>query len=185
MTRLLFSLALAAIAAPSFAAQPLGKLFFTPAERAQLDQMRNQKQPPPVAKAQEPAPAAAPPQAQILTYGGVVRRSDGKAVLWLNNKPVEESEAFSSLPVTGRVRSDGGMTVRVPETGRTVDLKVGQSVELGSGTVAERPPRPAPAPVRKSPEAERSPAPAPERAAPNEPAPAPSAPRAEEKAAPR
>ena len=149
--------------ASAFAAEGIGRLFFTPAERAQLDQARVQKQRP-VAKAEEPlAPPAAP---QVLTYSGVVRRSDGKAVLWLNNRPVDEKEAMSSLSVSGAVRSDGAVVVRVPQSGKTIDLKVGQSVELGSGAIAERQ-RPAPAPTAVKPSA-ASEAPPPS-AAPAEP----------------
>lgn len=175
MRRVLAVLLMAATA-PAFGAEPLGRLFFTPAERAQLDQARLQKERPPVAKAAE-APAPAPPAPQILTYSGVIRRSDGKAVLWLNDRPVDEKDA-SGLAVAGRIRDDGSVTVRVP--GRTIDLKVGQSVELTSGTVAERksqalvttPPRtpkasPAPEPAER-PAAEKEKDQAPAAAAPDE-----------------
>ena len=122
------------------APQPLGRLFFTPAERAQLDVARMQKKPPPqqaAAEAPEPAPAS-----QTVTYGGIVRRSDGKAMLWINNRLVEEKEALSSLNLKGRVRPDGAMTVQTPQTGGSVDLKVGQSVDVQTGRVGEtkRPP---------------------------------------------
>jgi len=146
-------LLLALAAMPATAAQQLGRLFFTPAERAQLDQARAQKQKP-QPKAEEPA---APPAPQVVTYSGLVRRSDGKAVLWLNNRPVDEKEALSSLPVQGRVRKDGSVVVRVPQTGRTIDLKVGQTIELTSGAVAEgKPEAPASAPPKAQAEPERA-----------------------------
>lgn len=135
MKRVALSLALIAAASSPMAAEPFGKFFFTPAERAALDQARMQKQRPQTkAEAEAPAVPAAP---QMLTYGGVVRRSDGRAVLWLNNRPVDEKEALSSYSVEGRVRPDGAVTVQIPGTRRSVELKAGQTVELGTGTVAE------------------------------------------------
>lgn len=124
-----------AIASPAPAAQPIGRLFFTPAERAQLDVARTQKhRAAPVASTQQPEP---PPAPQIITYSGIVRRSDGKSILWLNNRPLEEKEALSALAVTGRVGPDGAVTLRVPQTGSSVNLKVGQRAELQTGKVAE------------------------------------------------
>jgi hypothetical protein len=147
MKALVFLLVLAA--APHAMCAELGRLFFTPAERQQLDQTRLRKQvPAPTTTAQTVPPPEAP---QVLTYSGIVRRSDGKAVLWLNNQPVEEKEALSSHAVSGRIRNDGSVTVRVPQSGRTVDLKVGQSVELPSGNVAEAGPRTTPKAVRVEP----------------------------------
>lgn len=118
----------------AYAAQPLGRLFFTPAERAQLDVARAQKHVPPAAPAQQ---AEAPSAPQVITYSGIVRRNDGKATLWLNNKPVDEKEGLSGLAVKGKVNPDGRVTLRVPETGTSIELKVGQSAELQTGRVGE------------------------------------------------
>jgi hypothetical protein len=143
------------------AAETVGRFFFTPAERAQLDLARAQNRAPQL-KSAEPAETA--PAPQVLTYSGIVRRSDGRSVLWLNNKPLDEKEALSGLAVKGRVRSDGGVTVQVPQTGRNIDLKVGQSVELNSGAVAEGTARNAPEPPAKpAAESERGTPPASER----------------------
>jgi hypothetical protein len=119
------------------AAQPLGRLFFTPAERAQLDVARTQKQRAPQLAGNEPATPAMPPAPQIITYSGIVRRSDGTAVVWLNNRPVDAKDALPGLALKGRIRPDGAMTLQVPQTGASVELKVGQRAELQTGTVAE------------------------------------------------
>jgi hypothetical protein len=121
------------------AVQPIGRLFFTPAERAQLDVARANKRvaEPPAGKSAEPPR----PETQIITYNGIVRRSDGKATLWLNSRAADEKEALSGLPVSGRVRPDGGVTLQVPNSGGTIDLRVGQRAELQTGRVSEaRPP---------------------------------------------
>src|SRR5712671_6088173 len=64
MRRLLMLCALVAVNAAS-TAQPLGRLFFTPAERAQLDQARSQKQRP--VQASPADSAAAPSAGQVVT----------------------------------------------------------------------------------------------------------------------
>ena len=117
------------------AAEPLGRFFFTPAERARLDQARIQKQRAPQAVIADAV--TRPPPTEVITYSGIVRRSDGKSILWLNNRPAEEKEALSALPVKGRVGADGAVTLYVPQTGNTVQLKVGQRAELQTGTIAE------------------------------------------------
>ena len=135
MKRAVVVLAGVIVAGTAFGAQPIGRLFFTPAQRAQLDIARTQKQPPPQLESAEPV--APPPTAQTVTYGGIVRRSDGKSMLWINNRLVDEKEALASLNIRGRVRPDGAMTLQVPQTGASIDVKVGQSVEVLTGKVAE------------------------------------------------
>ena len=154
----------------------LGRLFFSPAERARLDELRRRPSAPqsPVAAAKsEPAPLPPPPQ--YVTLNGVVRRSDGSTTVWLNNKPVRGGKTDEGVMVVPSGRgTPGNVTVRVPQTGRSVDLKVGQQLEVQSGqvqetyraqraavaaattaaapanTAAEEPPAPASAPRRSS-----------------------------------
>jgi hypothetical protein len=128
-------------------AADIGRLFFTPAERAQLDIARTQKKPAAAAAAPEAAEEETPVP-QIVTYGGLVRRSDGKSLLWLNGRLLEEKEALAGSALQGRVRPDGAVALRAPHSGGSIEIKVGQSVELVSGKVAEGrsvepPPKPA------------------------------------------
>ena len=187
MRRTVLTVTLVCAASGACAAQsgpaPIGRLFYTPAERAQLDVARTQKkpaQPPPTEQVAE-----APPIPQTVTYGGIVRRSDGKAMLWINNRLVEEKEALSALNLKGKVRSDGAMTVQVPQTGGSVDVKVGQSVEVQTGRVGEaRRPQPEAKPPAEEP-AHASPAPSPAASAEGKPAAAPApAPAAAAKSGP-
>ncbi|MGZ8267485.1 MAG: hypothetical protein ACXW20_08080, partial [Burkholderiales bacterium] len=46
--------------------------------------------------------------------------------------------ALTGLNLRGRVRPDGAVTLQVPNTGSSIDVKVGQSVEVLTGKVAER-----------------------------------------------
>lgn len=148
VTALMFGNAAAGEAdSKGLAAQPLGRLFYTPAERAQLDIARMQKKPSADATAAAAPPPEPPPMPQTVTYGGIVRRSDGKAMLWINNRLVEEKEALTGLNVKGKVRPDGAVTLQVPQTGGSINVKVGQSVELQTGKIGEaRKPEPKPPP---------------------------------------
>ena len=67
-------------------AAELGRLFYTPAQRTQLDTLRSRKNiAPPVPEVKD-----APPVPDTLTYGGVVRRSDGRSTVWINNRTVND-----------------------------------------------------------------------------------------------
>lgn len=115
---------------------PLGRLFFTPAERAKLDARRQEA----ILNANRPAPAPvaeAPkrPQSQVLTLNGVVRRSDGESTVWINGKAVDRRSDPSGAHPTASGGEGAG--VSLPGTGKRVRLKVGQSVESLSGVIEE------------------------------------------------
>jgi hypothetical protein len=129
--------------------EPLGRLFFTPAQRASLDVARSQRARATLATEEtEETVATAAPVPQTITYDGMVRRSDGKTTVWINSRPVVDKGP--SPAVVGQVRPDGSVTLQVPQSGRSVVLKPGQSIELLSGAVEERftrkPPAPEPEP---------------------------------------
>ena len=119
------------------AQQPLGRLFFTPEERVRLDASRKEA----LANAAKPkavAPAAAPrpaPTARVLTLNGIVHRSDGETIVWVNGKPVPQRGGAATV-APGSVGADTAGLV-LPESGRRVRLKVGQSVEANSAVVEE------------------------------------------------
>jgi hypothetical protein len=125
--------ALTSIPAP--AQERLGRLFFTPAQRASLDVARSQRAR--AALSTEKPEQEAAPVPQTITYSGVLRRSDGKTTVWINNQPVNDRESAGAAAIVGRVRPDGSVTLQVPQSGRSVILKPGQSVELLSGAVEE------------------------------------------------
>jgi len=147
------ALAAAAISVPAPAQERLGRLFFTPAQRASLDVARSQRAR--AALSTEKPEQEAAPVPQTITYSGVLRRSDGKTTVWINNQPVHDRESAGAAAIVGRVRPDGSVTLQVPQSGRSVSLKPGQSVELLSGAVEEgysrklEAPRPEPKPAAK------------------------------------
>jgi len=129
------ALAAALTSVPAPAQERLGRLFFTPAQRASLDVARSQRAR--TALATENTEQEAAPVPQTITYSGVLRRSDGKTTVWINNQPVHDRESAGAAAIVGRVRPDGSVTLQVPQSGRSVILKPGQSVELLSGAVEE------------------------------------------------
>jgi hypothetical protein len=132
--RVLLAVALSLAPLASYAAEPLGRLFYTPAQRAQLDAARSQKsRAAPAAEPEEP-----PPLPEVVTYDGVVRRSDGRTTVWINNRAINDGKAPpGGAPVTSRLRPDGSVSLGITQSDRSVNLKVGQSVEIVSGTIAE------------------------------------------------
>lgn len=70
-----FLLALAVL--PAQGAEPLGRLFYTPAERATLERQKK--------AATGGGEVGAP-----TTLNGVVRRSSGRDTVWINGTPAEE-----------------------------------------------------------------------------------------------
>ena len=131
------SLAAVILSFPTAAQQqePMGRLFFTPAQRTSLDIARNQRARNTLATERTEEQAA--PVAQSITYGGMVRRNDGKNTVWLNNQPVHDREPVGGAAIVGQVRPDGSVTLQNPQSGRSVELKPGQSVELLSGAIEE------------------------------------------------
>jgi hypothetical protein len=130
------------ISLPVFAAEKVGRLFFSADERALLDNARRQK----IKLHEEPAPAAvtatiepprpAPPP-ENLSVSGVVKRSDGVSTVWINKKPVDgKSEIADGKKLTG-VFPGGKVVVRHPEDKRKIVLKVGQHFDESSRAARE------------------------------------------------
>ncbi len=155
--------ALAAGVTPPAVAQDegMGRLFFTPAQRAQLDNARRQNVRAPIPGDQ---PEEAQPLPQEVTVNGMIRRNDGRTTVWVNNKMVAP-EAASGGAVEVRARGDT-VTLSLPQSGRSVDLKIGQSVEALSGQIADVYQRRTPLALegKPAPEAPPQPKPAPDAA---------------------
>jgi hypothetical protein len=114
-------------------AAELGRLFYTPAQRTQLDTLRSQKNIAPPAPEVKDAPAVP----DTVTYGGVVRRSDGRSTVWINNRAVNDGKPLDELSISSRVRPDHSVTLQLPQAPGVVKLKVGQSIDVTTGTIAE------------------------------------------------
>lgn len=134
-------LLLGGLAAAAWAADPLGRLFFTPEERQQLERQRTQ----PTVEAR-PSPSG-------VTVNGLVQRSDGKAVVWVNGVPRPASAPASDDGLAARPLDTATVVVTTPEG--KVRLKVGETAWLTPGAGAERGKETHPSAPAASPEASR------------------------------
>lgn len=114
---LLLALLAAILRTPSAtAAEELGRLFFTPQQRQDLDRRR-------AANIQE---AAAVVQESTLTVNGRVSRSDGKTTTWINRVPLNDSYSGTD---------PAQVTIRSGEAQSEVKLRVGQTHDNVRGEV--------------------------------------------------
>jgi hypothetical protein len=120
------ALVTAALMTVPCAGQELGRLFFSPAERAALDAEREAGATRPVA-AKTPVP---------LRIDGYVRRSGGGATLWVNGAPLAGGslEDVHMAPATGQ---PGEVVVTRRAQGSGLRVKVGSTFDAGSGAVLD------------------------------------------------
>jgi hypothetical protein len=112
--------------APIAGAQELGRLFFTPEQRAALDARR---------KARVPDKPAAVPQAElpITRVNGTVQRAGGRSTVWVNGEAIPENQAASPQVAT----RDGRVSIPAGDSGQRYDLRVGESLDRASGQVRD------------------------------------------------
>ena len=115
------------IAAPAAQSQEVGRLFFTPDQRANLDQRRKARVP------DKPAAAAAV-AAPVTRVDGYVTRSAGPSTVWINGESVPENAPEAPRIDSGRERS-GSVSISVGESGKRMRLKPGESLDRGNGEV--------------------------------------------------
>jgi hypothetical protein len=92
----LISLCAGLLASAAAGAQELGRLFFTPEQRAALDARR---------KARVPDKPAATPQAElpVTRINGAVQRSGGRSTVWVNGEAVPEGSPSAGAQSAPRV----------------------------------------------------------------------------------
>ena len=123
MSRALALLALA-LAAAAAQAEELGRLFFTPEQRAALDARRKARLP------DNPVSGAARP---VTRVDGFVKRSDGPPTVWINGEWATESS-----PEAPRIVEPApAVSVNAGEAGGRVRLKPGETLDRGSGEVRD------------------------------------------------
>ncbi|HEX7053030.1 MAG TPA: hypothetical protein VF211_03735 [Burkholderiales bacterium] len=125
MIRLLALTLALACAAPAGAAEPLGRLFFTPEQRAALDARRKARVP--------DKPAAVVIASPVTRIDGYVKRSQGPSTVWMNGESLTAGGA-DAPHIQG---ATGTVSVNVGDGGRRVQLKPGESLDRGSGEVKD------------------------------------------------
>jgi hypothetical protein len=105
------------LAASAPRAEPVGRFFFAPQERAALEALRHNIAAPGVRAASGP-----------ITVNGLVTSSRGGNTVWINGAPQHEGE---------QITAPGEITVQFPDSTRRHPLKVGQTLTPGNGEIRE------------------------------------------------
>lgn len=110
--------------------ESLGRLFFTPDERGNFDRAR-------LSGGNIEQEGSADQQLESLSLNGIVKRSSGKSTVWINNLAQNEIDfPLVSKRQTVKTRLPD-FPVLVQKTGKTVILKVGQTLNIDSGEIRE------------------------------------------------
>lgn len=110
--------------AASASAEPMGRLFFSPEERAMLDLARHK------------GGQTGSPSGQQVTLSGFVKRSSGKSTAWINQVPQHENETPQGIAVSGAASRPAAVPLLLP-SGKQVTLKPGQSFDPAKGEIRE------------------------------------------------
>ncbi|HUK04872.1 MAG TPA: hypothetical protein VLV90_07305 [Burkholderiales bacterium] len=126
----LAALMTALLGAAGARAQELGRLFFTPEQRAALDARR---------KARVPDKPAAAPQAEspITRVNGEVQRSGGRSTVWVNGEAIPEGAPAGAAQPAPSAAGPGHVSLPAGESAQRYDLRVGESLDRGSGEVRD------------------------------------------------
>lgn len=127
--RLALALAAALLACTPASAQELGRLFFTPEQRAALDARRRARVP----DKPSPVPIVASPTTRL---DGYVRRSDGRATVWVNGAALDDTGPDAPR-IDPRRSTDGSGSLSVGDSGARARLKPGEVLDRGSGEVRD------------------------------------------------
>lgn len=129
MRRLVALLLLYALIAPAHA-EPLGRLFFTPEQRAALDARRKARVP--------DKPAAAAVASPVTRIDGYVKRSQGPSTVWMNGESLSESSPEAPrIQPPSRDGVEGSVSITIGEAGRRIRLKPGEALDRGTGEVKD------------------------------------------------
>lgn len=116
LTRVMALALLGASTAPVPAAEPLGRLFFTPDRRLALEQGRN-----------SPAVSTTPTETGTnMSLDGIVRRSHGPATVWINGRAqIAGQGAGTSIQIES---SGAGARIGGSEDVAPASISVGQRI---------------------------------------------------------
>ena len=103
-------------------AQELGRLFFTPEQRAELDARRRARVP--------DRPTAAVVASPTTKLDGYVKRSTGPSTVWVNGEPLPAGPGEPA-------RIGPKVSIPVGEGGRRAALKPGEELDRGTGEIRD------------------------------------------------
>lgn len=104
------------MSAPLAGAEELGRLFYTPEQRAQMD----------IEHARNTTPADSP---NVMSIDGIVQRHGGERTVWINGVPQAAGQSDDRAPES--------VPVAVPGQSQPVKVKVGQKVIVNPAPAKE------------------------------------------------
>jgi hypothetical protein len=105
------------VAATPSSAESLGRLFFTPEQRAQLEYSKSQSN-------------DTGSSGRALTVNGIVQKHGGKRTAWINGVPQQAGNSDERAP--------DSLPVAVPGLSKPVKVKVGQKVLINPASDSEK-----------------------------------------------
>lgn len=126
----------------ALAAEPIGRLFTSSAERSNLDYLRQTKKKlitPTMVDAQIDAPEAAllllP---EVVNLQGYVKRNDGKqGTVWVNDQALQENSGNKDVQVGRLSEGSNRVPIKLSANGRRLNLKAGQVYDPENNRVRE------------------------------------------------
>lgn len=103
--------------------EPIGRLFFTPAERSALDAGKSAGKSTPVAQGP-----------RTVQLNGIVTRSDSQRTVWVNGKAYHDGSP-DGIQIKTDPAAPGVAAIRAP--GANARVKVGQQFDVNSGQVRD------------------------------------------------
>ncbi|HEY0563133.1 MAG TPA: hypothetical protein VGD04_07385 [Methylophilus sp.] len=130
------------LAQAALAAEPIGRLFSTPDERARLEVVRQTKKvmiPQAIEVEQQPAVIIDKPVLpNTVTLQGYVKRSDGKkGTVWINQQAVQEDASNDEVAVGRLSANSNRVPVKIKANGKQFSLKAGQQYAPDTNQVRE------------------------------------------------
>ena len=127
----------------ALAVEPMGRLFTSPAERSNLDYLRQTKKNIPIkpelptdeVPMAEAAPIVLP---DAVNLQGYVKRNDGKqGTVWVNNQALQENSGNKEVTVGRLSDSSNRVPIKLSANGKRLNLKAGQVYDPESNRVQE------------------------------------------------
>ena len=136
----------------AWSAESFGRLFTNPAERANLDHLRQTRKIEPL-NIDQPSEVieVAPTLPSEISVQGYVKRSDGKkGTVWVNDEPVQENSSTGGVEVGKLPKLGSGIQLTLPGIDKSLRLKAGQTYDPETGSISENKVNPSGSEVQES-----------------------------------
>ena len=123
------------------AGEPMGRLFSSPAERSNLDYLRQTKKQIVPVTSEASTERAEPIAVQLpdsINMQGYVKRNDGKqGTVWINDNAMQENSGNKDVQVGNLPDNSNRIPIKLPANGKRLTLKAGQVYDPESNRVRE------------------------------------------------